>query len=217
MTAPAVSYSGHPLSPPRSHPPRAFPLAVTPVSPVPPWKRAGAKKTGTSLKCGKLGADPCGPSSGHLGVLQNVLGGAAKDQLPQPAQSRSGSICRKVERGTPKCLATWVGFTPARSADRIALRFVGGISRSPRSARPLDRFGSLMPVLMNAGAALCSARSNSGAGFRPASPASLRCSSPTSSLKSMANSRSERLGSLGRNRKEPDEDRTRPDRRRAAC
>ena len=119
--------------------PRRFPSQshLSPLSHL--GKELGRRKQEPRSNAESLGLTPVGHQSGHLGVLQNVLGGAAKDQLPQPAQSRSGSICRKVERGTPKCLATWVGFTPARSADRIALRFVSGISRLPRSARPLDR------------------------------------------------------------------------------
>src|SRR3954467_880063 len=74
---------------------------------------------------------------------------------PKAGQAQSGSdpICRKVDSDTPKCRATWVGLTPAISADRIALRFVSGISRLFGSGRPLAGLAPLMCAWANREAA----------------------------------------------------------------
>ena len=141
------SYSGHPLSPPRSHPPTAFPLAVTPVSPVPPWKRAGAKKTGTSLKCGKLGVDPCGPSERAARRASKCVGWCCQRSAAATGSVAIGLDLSQGGERHAEMLGNLGGLHAGqeRRSDRIAL--CGGISRSPRSARPLDRFGSLMPSL----------------------------------------------------------------------
>src|SRR4051794_38716389 len=106
-------------------------------------------------------------------------------------------ICRRVDSDTPKCRATWVGLTPAISADRIALRFVSGISRLFGSVPSLACLDPLGSAWANTGAASRRARSSSGAGFRPPSRVILRWTSRTKSPRTPASSRSERVYSLG--------------------
>src|SRR3954469_14214737 len=76
--------SGHPWSPPRSHPPAAFPLAVTPVTPVPPCKGAGAKRI-SNLHIGEeFSTDPCLP----WGRATDIVDLGQRQQAPTLARAR---------------------------------------------------------------------------------------------------------------------------------
>ena len=157
---------------------------------------------------------------------------AGRGRIRGPAQSGSTSasrrapaaraysagddpICRKAESGTPKCLATCVGFTPARSAAWTTLRFASVISGLFRPRRLLGSSDALGADPAKADAASRIARSRSGEGLALLWPAVLRCTSRTRSLRSRASSPSEMWDSRGAGLDEPDADRADPVRRRA--
>jgi hypothetical protein len=137
-----MDWACHPWSPARSHPDRQFSLAVTPVSLVSPWKRAGAERTGTSLKCGKLGADPCGPSERAPRRASKCVGWCCQRSAAATGSVAIGLDLSQGGERHAEMLGNLGGLHAGqeRRSDRIALRLrdfattpLRSTSRPPRS------------------------------------------------------------------------------------
>src|SRR3954452_17457854 len=115
-----MAWAGHLLSPPRSHPDRAFALAVTPVSPVPPRNPSSQ--------------DQGAVSRSWNGTI-SVLCGAAQLLLRNRLVDRR--VCAHAHPHRPGEPMVTEGY-PARA---IRHTYVGADWASERTCREHSRFG----------------------------------------------------------------------------